>query len=173
LFPAQDLFPFLISNIVSSVFVGGLIRMAHRQVRGGAPRLEDLFSVTDVWFDLILVALLSGAGFFLGFMFFAIPGFIVSGLWMLAIPLVVEGHLPATGALIQSFHALKSQWLIATLFHVVLIIAAVSGVALCGVGLLFTGPLYALAIAILYREFFPGSATMTWKKSQPEPFPEF
>ena len=70
----------------------------------------------------------------------AIPGFIVSGLFMLAIPLVVEGRLPATGALIQSWNALKSQWLVATLFHIVLIFAALSGVMLCGVGIFFTGP---------------------------------
>ncbi len=49
---------------------------------------------------------------------------------MLAIPLVAEGRLPATGALIQSWHALKSQWLTAAVFHWVLIILAVSGVML-------------------------------------------
>ena len=87
---------------------------------GSRPRLEDLFSVTDVWFDLILVAFLNAAATVLGFMLCAIPGFIVSGLFMLAIPLVVEGRLPATGALIQSWNALKSQWLVATLFHCVL-----------------------------------------------------
>ena len=102
----------------------------------------------------------------------AIPGFIVSGLFMLAIPLVVEGRLPATGALIQSWNALKSQWLVATLFHFVLILAALSGVLLCGVGVFFTGPLYCLAISILYRDFFSSSALGSWKK-HPEPFPEF
>ena len=71
----------------------------------------------------------------LGFMLCVIPGFIVSGLFMLAIPLVVEGRLPATGALIQSWNALKSQWLVATVFHFVLILAALSGVLLCGVGI--------------------------------------
>ena len=59
---------------------------------------------------------------------------------MLAIPLVVEGRLPATGALIQSWNALKSQWLVAALFHCVLILARLSGLLLCGVGILLTGP---------------------------------
>ena len=32
-------------------------------------------------------------------------------------PLIVDGRLPATGAMIQSFHALKSQRLLATVVH--------------------------------------------------------
>jgi hypothetical protein len=169
--PQGHVSQFLVSNVVSGFFLGGMIRMANNQLRGRVPRIEDLFSVTDVWFDLILVALLNSAATVVGFMLCAIPGFIVSGLFMLAIPLVVEGRLPATGALIQSWHALKSQWLVATLFHCILVFAAFSGFFLLGVGIFLTGPLYCLAISILYRDFFP-SALGSWKK-QPEPFPEF
>ncbi len=137
-----------------------------------APRLEDLFSVTDVWFDLMLVALLYGVASSLGYMLCVVPGLIVAGLFMLAIPLVVVGRLPATGALSQSWNALKSQWLNAAFFNVALILASLSGALLCGVGLLFTGPLYSLAIAILYRDFFGSSAFSSWKKS-PGPFADF
>ena len=92
----------LISTVVSSFFLGGMIRMANNQLRGRVPRIEDLFSVTDVWFDLMLVALLYGVAVSLGFMLCSIPGFVVSGLFMLAMPLVVEGRLPATA---RSFRA--------------------------------------------------------------------
>jgi hypothetical protein len=169
--PQGGMLPFLLSNVVSSLFFGGLIRMANNQLRGRAPRIDDLLSVTDVWFDLVLVALLYGVAVYLGFMLCVIPAFIIAGLFMLAIPLVVEGRLPATGALIQSSNALKSQWLVATVFHVALIVVALSGVLLCGFGVFFTGPLYCLAISILYRDFFSSSALGSWKK-QPEPFPE-
>jgi uncharacterized membrane protein len=90
---------------------------------------------------------------------------------MLSVPLVVEGRLPATGALKTSWNALKSQWLVATVFHVVLALLAVSGVILCGFGLILTGPLYCLSLAILNREFFPATALGSWKKHG-EPFPE-
>jgi hypothetical protein len=162
---------FVISNVVSGFFLGGMIRMANNQLRGRVPRIEDLFSVTDVWFDLLLVALLNAVATALAFLLCAIPGFIVSGLFMLAIPLVVEGRLPATGALKQSWNSLKSQWLVATLFHCVLILAAWSGLLIFGVGVFFTGPLYCLAISILYRDFF--SLAMASAKKHPEPFPEF
>jgi uncharacterized membrane protein len=145
--------------------------LANNQVRGRTPRVEDLLSVGDVWFDLLFVSILNAAAISLGFMFCAIPGFIVSGLFMLAIPLVVESRLPATGALKESWSALKSQWLVATVFHAVLVLVAVSGAILCGVGIFLTGPLYCLSIAILYREFFPATAFGSWKKHA-EPIPE-
>ena len=163
--------PFFLSSVVTSIFLGGMIRMASNQLRGRAPRVEDLLSVGDVWFDLLLVSILNAAATSLGFMLCAIPGFIVSGLFMLAIPLVVESRLPATGALDQSWNALKSQWFAATVFHCVLIVSAVSGALLCGIGIFLTGPLYCLSIAILYRDFFPAMEFGSWKKHA-EPFPE-
>jgi hypothetical protein len=159
------------STVVSGFFLGGMIRMANRQIRGGVPRLEDLFSITDCWFDLLLVSFLIGVATAIGFALFVIPGMLVSGLLMLAIPLVSEGRMPATGALIQSWHALKSQWLTAAVFHWVLIILAVSGLVLCLVGVLATGPLYSLSVSMLYHNFFGWGPVSTWKK-QSDPFPE-
>ena len=52
--------------------------------------------------------------------------------------------------------ALSSQWLTATIFHIVLCLISSSGFLLCGVGILFTGPLYSLSIALLFHEFFRG-----------------
>jgi hypothetical protein len=169
--PPSGALQFLVSTVVSSFFLGGMIRMAGHQLRGRAPRIEDLFSVTDVWFDLLLAGFLYGLATVLGCMLCLIPGFIASGLLMMTVPLVVENHLPATGALKMSWNALKSQWLVATIFHFVLILAAVSGVLLCGVGVLVTGPLYSLSLAILNREFFPTGALGSWKKLG-EPYPE-
>ncbi|MFI5454557.1 MAG: hypothetical protein ACHRXM_03815 [Isosphaerales bacterium] len=166
--PGRGALHFIVSTVVSGFFVGGMIRMASNQVRGRAPRIEDLFSVTDCWFDLLLAALLLGAASALATLLCVIPGFIVFGLFMLAIPLVVEGRLPATGSLIQSWEALKAQWMTATVFHFFLILVASSGILLCCVGVFFTGPLYALSIAILYHEFFPsGPLDVRHKPAEP------
>jgi hypothetical protein len=54
----------------------------------------------------------------------------------------------------ESWRALKGQWLSATVFHVVLWGLSGLGACFCGVGLLFTAPIYSLGIAILYRDFF-------------------
>ena len=162
---------YLISIMSTGLFLGGMIRMANKQVQGHVPEIGDLFSVTDVWFDLLLCSLLYGLATFIASMFCMIPGLIVSGLFMLGIPLVVDGRLPATGALIQSWNTLKSQWLMATVFHVILMLVALSGLMLCGLGVFLTGPLYSLSLAILYHDFFPTSGKEAWKKHA-EPFPE-
>jgi uncharacterized membrane protein len=169
--PMSGALHFVASTVISGFLVGGMIRMASNQLRGRAPAIEDLFSVTDCWFDLLLVSLLVGAASALGTILCVIPGFLVFGLFMLAIPLVVEGRLPATGALIQSFEALKSQWLTATIFHFCLVLAAMAGLLLCFVGVFFTGPLYSLSIALIYRSFFPGGPIVAQKKPT-EPFAE-
>jgi hypothetical protein len=161
----------LIYYMSMGFFLGGMIRTASKQVNGQVPRIEDLFTVTDVWFDLVLCSLLYGLASFIGIGFCVVPGLIVSSLFMLGIPLVVEGRLPATGALIQSWNALKSQWLTATAFHLVLILLLHSGLVLCGIGILLTGPLYSLSLAILYHDFFPAPGMAAWKKHA-EPFPE-
>ena len=168
---ATGIVPGLLSWMVSGFLVGGMVRMASNQLRGRAPRIEDLFSVTDCWFDLLLTGLLYGAAWMLGIALFIIPGLVVSGLFMLAVPLVVEGRMPATGALIQSWTALKSQWLVAMVFQILLFLVSMSGLLLCGVGVLATGPLYCLAIAILHRDFFSASHVASFPK-HPTPFAE-
>src|SRR5271165_67176 len=55
--PPAGALKFLVSTVVSSFFLGGMFRMAGNQLCGRAPRVEDLFSITDVWFDLLLAGL--------------------------------------------------------------------------------------------------------------------
>jgi uncharacterized membrane protein len=169
--PAAGIVPFMLSAVVSAFLVGGMVRMASNQLRGGAPRIEDLFSVVDCWFDLLLTGVLYAGAIALGNLLCVFPGLIAFGLFMLAVPLVVEGRLPATGALIQSWNSLKSQWLTATIFHLFLSLVAVSGTILCGIGFFLTAPLYSIAIAILYRDFYSASAFGGWQK-EPKPIPE-
>ena len=130
-----------------------------------------MFTVPNHWFDLLLVSLLVGAATAVGYALLVLPGLVVSGLLMLAIPLVVEGEMPATGAIIHSWNALKSQWLTAAAFHLALVLVAASGLLLCFIGILFTGPIYALAIALVHNRFYPVSPIHSFHKD-PEPVPE-
>ena len=90
---------------------------------------------------------------------------------MFMYPLIVDGHLPATGAIIQSYHALKSQWLVATVVHLAVAIVAGLGGLLGGIGLVVTGPLYALSIAVMYRDVFLSPYSPAWAKPK-APFDE-
>ena len=66
--------PAILGTIVAGFFLGGMIRMAVNQVRGRPPHLEDLLSITDVWFDLALGSGLLGLFLFVGWHLLIVPG---------------------------------------------------------------------------------------------------
>jgi hypothetical protein len=151
----------VIATIIGGFFAGGMIRMAVNQVRGRPPKLEDLFTITDVWFDLVLGSALLGLLLSIGSGLLR-PGLLASGLLMFTYPLIVDGRLPATGAMIQSFEALRSQWLLAIVVHLAICFVASLGSIFLVVG----GPLYALSIAVLYRDLFLNPYSPTWAKPE-------
>lgn len=146
----------VLSTAIISVFLSGMFRMACQQIRGRDVGVGTLFGAIDMLPQVLLGSVLYGLATFLGFCFLVVPGFIVSGVLMFTFPLIADGGLPATDAMAQSWHALKHQWLPATVFHVVAGFVAWVGVVFCGVGLVITAPLYCLSIAVLYRDFFMG-----------------
>ena len=164
--------PVILGTIVTGFFLGGMIRMAVNQVRGRPPHLEDLLSITDVWFDLALGSGLLGLFLFVAWHLLVVPALVVGGLLMFMYPLIVDRRLPATGAIIQSYHALKSQWLVATVVHLAVAIVAGLGGVLGGIGLVVTGPLYALSIAVMYRDVFLSPYSPAWAKPK-EPFDKY
>jgi uncharacterized membrane protein len=171
--PHEGALHYVGTTVVGGFFLGGMVRMANRQVLGHVPRIEDLFSVVDVGFHLLAGSVFYGAATFLGSLLCVFPGFIVSGLLMFTIPLIVIARRPATGAVAESWRVLSPQWLTATVFHLVLSFISGCGILLCCVGILFTGPLYSLAIAILFHEFYEPTAAVDAKKPPVDPFPEF
>ncbi len=143
-----------VTMAVNGFFLGGMMRMACRQVRGRKITVGDLFSVVDVLPNLILGALLYGLASMVGFMCLFVPGLIVSAVFLFTFPLIVDGGLGATEAMGRSWEALRGQMVSATVFHIVVSMVAGVGSCLCIVGLLLTAPLYSLSIAVLYRDFF-------------------
>ncbi len=139
---------------VSGFITGGMVLMALNQIRGVAPRIEDLTAVGPLWFDLLLAGGLTGLASAIGYTFFIIPGFIVSGLFMLTIPLVVALKLPAVAAMKQSAHVFKDQWSHAAFWYFLLLFISSIGIAFFGIGIFVTGPLYPIGLALLLEQYF-------------------
>jgi uncharacterized membrane protein len=148
------MFGMLVIVVVLFTLMGGMYRMAIKQVRGEAIAIGDLFSVTDVIGNLALAAILMGIINWIGSLLCIIPGLVAQGLMMFTIPLVVDQRLSAVEALSKSFETLKPHAVMATVFALVVGLVAGLGGILCGVGALFTFPLFPLSVAILYRNFF-------------------
>jgi hypothetical protein len=140
--------------VLNGVFVGAMMRIACRQVRGQEFGVETLFSITDVLLNLILGSLLYGLACSVGLFFCFIPGVIVFGVLMFTYPLIVDAGLPPLEAMKQSWNSLKGQWLTVTVFHLLVAFLSGIGTCFCGIGLVVTAPLYSLSIAVLYRDFF-------------------
>ena len=85
-----------------------------------------------------------------------LPGFVVYGLLMLTLPLIIDRNMGVIEAMNESWNTLKNDWLNATVFHFVIFVIGYIGIVACGIGLLFTLPLYFLAVASVYRDFYLG-----------------
>lgn len=153
------------------LMMGGMMRMALKQVRGETIGIGDLFSVTDVLVPLIGTAILMSVIGTVGTMMCFVPGFIAYGLMMFALPLVVDQRLGPIEAISQSFNMLKKDWLMATLFYFVASIVGSLGFFACGFGALFTYPIFFLAIVLTYRNYMTGGAPPTVPGTYPPVVP--
>lgn len=148
----------IINLAVNYIVQGAVINVAIQQVRGQGLRLESLGEVTAVLGNLTIVALLQTFAATMGLILCILPGFVVMGLLMFSVPLVVDQKLGGVEAISRSFEMLKSQWLMATLFYIVVTILGYIGLLLYYVGLILTLPFLFLSLAVAYNDFVQGAA---------------
>jgi hypothetical protein len=136
------------------VLLAGLIQMGVKQVRGEPIKASDALDFGGNFFRVgfagMLVILLTSVGILLC----CIPGFLVSGLLMLTLPLITDRNLGVIEAMQASWDVIKGDlWLAAALMFILWLILSVSS-NLCGIGLLVGAPIFALGTALVYRDFF-------------------
>jgi hypothetical protein len=142
---------------VQGLLMGGMFRMALKQIDGGEIQLGDLFAVRDVAGPLALAMLLLGLLSGVGFALFFLPGLVVLGLTMFTLPLIADAGLGPVTALRMSVVALQRNWFSAAVFVFAMAFLVFAGALPFFLGLLFTVPLSFLTTAALYRRAFaPG-----------------
>lgn len=170
--PAGRLVSAVLAAVLNGILLGGLFRLACAQVRGQRISVSEMAQIGDVFPQLVLGSAIYGAASSLAAaVCFVIPAFILAGVWMFTIPLIVDGKLRAVDAISQSWRVLKREWLMATVFHFVVSLAAGIGICFFCVGMFFTMPLYCLSIAVLYRDAFMGKRReYPGKPPSPDPY---
>ncbi len=159
-----------INLIIQYFFMGGLVRMALRQIRGEPIAVGDIFTVTDVIGPLAVAAILVTLAQYVAICALCIGFFIVGGLLMFTVPLVVDRRMSAVEAMGESWNALKGDIIMATLFFfVVQIVFPIVGACACCIGYLFLFPLVPLSTALLYRDFFLGGMQPASPYAPPPP----
>ncbi len=152
--PIPSLLFDVIIMFVVNFLLGGMYRMALKQIRGEPISAGDIFSAVDVIGNLAAAAFLIPIATWFGIFGCCIGIFVVAGLLMFTIPLVVDRRVNAVEAMGASWNALKGEWAMAAVFYFVISIVGSIGWVGCCVGILFTYPLIPLSIGLLYRDFF-------------------
>jgi uncharacterized membrane protein len=134
------------------VLIANMFRMAITAISGGKPTVNDLFKFGPQTGNILVAGLVVGFGTGL-LMPCCLIGLVFGGLTMFTLPLVVDRNLPAMEAISKSIDMLKKDWLMATLFFLV--------VSICS-WILFglTIGVMPIALALLYRDYF-GFASAT------------
>jgi uncharacterized membrane protein len=145
---------------VGAVLLGGLLsagfyRMAHKQVHLGTVAISDFFDIKDIFWPMLGMSFLVGLATSAASQFFAIPGLILGGLWMLAGPLIADRRMGIIQAMSASWRALQHDLIMASCYYLVVSLLATVGIFLLGIGIIFTMPLMYLGLALVYRDFFP------------------
>lgn len=142
---------------VSLIVAMGLIRAALAVVDGRTPEVGMLFH-TDNFIPYLVASILVGLSVGLGFIFCIIPGLILGFLFAFYGYAIVDGRVD------DGIEAMKTSWSLVSsnvgqllLLFILVILINIGGALLCGIGLLFTYPLTAIAIAYAWRRVSGGS----------------
>jgi uncharacterized membrane protein len=141
----------LIAWVVSLLLALGLIRATLALTRGEKPEVSMLFE-TDNFGPYLIAAILFGIATTIGFILCIVPGVIIAVFYgFYGFVIIDKGEQSPIDALKRS-QALVSGHFGAVLgLAVVLILINIVGALLCGVGLLFTVGISAIAWAYAYR----------------------
>lgn len=152
----------IVGAAIQSAYIGGVLDIANgQQVSIGSffrPR-----NVGNVVIAGLIVGILTSIGMFLC----VIPGLIVSIFLMFTIVALLDRNLAPIDSIKTSFNIVKENFAPALLTWLVMLVIAVVGALLCGVGLLVAVPLAILIEVYAYRKLSGGQVA----DLNPQPLP--
>jgi len=155
---------FLILGVASSMSSGilygpllcGYYYMIFKHLQDPSSRLQlgDIAKGFDVFVHALVAWLLMAVFVNLGAIACFVGTIVVSALLIFVFPLIMDRRMDFWPAFEASFEKTKSNWLGWSVFVVVLGLVYILGVIACFVGVLITGPLTLIAMALAYRDNF-------------------
>jgi uncharacterized membrane protein len=141
----------IISFVIGMILAMGLIRASLAVCRGETPEVSMLFETEGLW-PYVLAAIIFGLAVALGLVLCIVPGVFLLVIWQFfGYFIVEEPSTGATDALRRSSEMTKGhRWELLGLI-VLLFLINVAGLLACGVGLLFTYGITAIAVAYAYK----------------------
>jgi uncharacterized membrane protein len=142
--------------IVGLILAMGLIRAALAVLDGGRPEVGMLFH-TERLAPYLIASILVGLAVGVGLILCIIPGLILAFLFAFFGYAIVDGKTD------EAIESMKMSWNLVTkhvgsliLLFILVILINLVGALLCGIGLLFTYPITAVALAYAWRTISGG-----------------
>jgi len=156
--PAAVMLGELVIGVLASAlaypFMAGINMIGIRRAADQPISFNEIFSHFGRTLPLVITAVLMMLLIYLGMFLLIIPGLYLAVAYMLAIPLVVERGLSPWQALEASRKAISQHWFKSFgLFLLLGLITLVSAIPL-GIGLVWSIPLFVIAMGVLYRTIF-------------------
>ncbi|HKF95506.1 MAG TPA: hypothetical protein VKB96_13105 [Gammaproteobacteria bacterium] len=151
------LFQFIMQLVITAAiypFLTGVIMQGVHRAADLPVTVGQTFGYLDVSIPIIVAAILSMLIAAIGFMLFIIPGIYLSQAYLLVVPLIAEKKLAPWQAMEASRKAITRRWfkvffLLLAMFLIIFVIMLP-----LFIGLIWTYPMSAVLIGILYREIF-------------------
>lgn len=144
----------ILSSAVAYPFMAGINMIGIRRAADQALNFNEIFSHFGRTLPLVITAVVMMLLIYLGMLLLLIPGLYLAVAYMLAIPLVVERGLSPWQALEASRKAISQHWFkVFGLFLLLGLISMISAIPL-GIGLIWSIPLFVIAMGVLYRTIF-------------------
>jgi len=158
---------FFVIALAFQILFAGLLNMGLKQARGEPIVVGDVFSGFPKAINVILAMLVTSILVAVGLLACFVGSWWVAGLLCFMPLLVVDKGLNPIEALQLSWDTLKPHaW---GLFALVFVAGLIGGLGMlaCGIGLLFTYPVYFSIMGLAYNNFFPMDAQNEFAYNQP------
>jgi len=141
--------------IVGFVLMGGLDYMFLRRIRGEEVQIGDVFAGFNLaLLNLTMAGLVKWLLTTLGFALCILPGIYLLVGYMFALPLVIDKKMEFWTAMEVSRRVVHAHWWSLFGLAIVLILVALCGFLLCGIGALVSIPVSSVALMYVYEDLF-------------------
>lgn len=144
--------------LITYPLAAGLMMLGVKRARGEEVQPTMIFDYYPQTIPVFLVNLLMIVLIAIGLVLLVLPGIYLAFAYVLAVPLVVDKNLGVWTALERSRKTITPCWFrVFGLMIVLMIIVIISAIPL-GIGLIWTLPLCALVLGVLYRNLIGDEA---------------
>jgi hypothetical protein len=144
----------IIAAGLSYPFMAGVMMIGIRRAADQPVSFNEMFNHFGLFLPLLITGLIMMTLVYLGMLLLLIPGIYLSVAYLLALPLVIERGLSPWQALEASRKAISQHWF--QVFGLLLVLSLIMTLSILplGIGLIWTIPLFTVAMGVLYRTIF-------------------